>query len=466
MNRCPTARIALCALLLLILPGGLAAAADDLSLNSVLYSAREKSDVDFKVTERAPKAKLEGTVRVESNQAVIELSYSKLEPALLFGGDVNAWVVWAVTPDGLAENLGELPVREDRSGTARFSSPHLNFAMLVTAEPFPGVRRPSDLMVFISQPVDSKYVRNSPTALPELRAGTPRDVESIADLRYEDKTPVELLQARKALDLLTRNGGDKHAPQATQDARVALAQATDAYEGRVGSKGDVPEYARRAIVSSTVAARELIKALETQRAEEQDAKRQAQLDALGQQATQAEKRRAETAATLAEVDRQRDLLEAETARLNSEKAQLQRERDQLAQRLSGALGRVSKTEQTGRGLVLSLSGGVLFDTGKSALKTTAKIALAKLAGILLMIPETRIQVEGHTDDVGSPETNQKLSLARAQSVTTFLQEQGVEDTRMAAQGLGPSTPVAPNDSAENRARNRRVEVIFAERHAR
>jgi outer membrane protein OmpA-like peptidoglycan-associated protein len=324
-------------------------------------------------------------------------------------------------------------------------------------------------VAFISKPVESKYVRNASIPLTDLRTGAARDVESIADLRYEDDTPVELQQARKALDLLVRNGGDKHATKATQDARVALAQATDAYEGRVGKKSDVPEYARRAIVSSTEAARQLIKTLEAQRAEEQDAQRQAQLDTLGQQATQAEqgrlvaeRQRAEVSATLAEVDRQRDALEAETARLNAEKARLQRERDQLSQRLSGALGRVAKTEQTGRGLVLSLSGGVLFDTGKSALKTGAKVSLAKLAGILLMIPDARIQVEGHTDDIGSEATNQKLSLERAQSVVAFLQDQGVEATRMTAQGLGPTKPVAPNDNSENRAKNRRVEVIFAE----
>lgn len=467
MNHRMTIRLGLAALFLLLSAGARVSAAE-LSLNSVLYSGQENSDVEFQTTDRAPKALLKGSVKIEGNQAMIGLSYSKLEPALLFGGEVNAWVVWAITPDGVSQNLGELPVREDRSGDARFSTPNLNFAMIVTAEPFPGVRRPSDLVAFLSKPVKGRYVKNAPISFKDVRTGTKRDVESIATLQYEDKTPVELQQARKALELLTRNDAAKYAPRATEDARVALAQANDAYEGRVGKKSDVPELARRTVVSATQAARETIKAIEAQQAGEQEATRQAQLDSLGQQATEAdkarqmaEKQRAETAAALAEVDRQRQALEAETSRLNVEKGDLQRERDQLAQRLSGALGKVAQTEQSGRGLVLSLSGGVLFDTGQSVLKNEAKVALAKLTGILLMITEAKIQVEGHTDNVGSDETNQKLSLARAQSVVGFLQEQGVEGNRMTAKGLGPTAPVAPNDDSENRAKNRRVEVIFA-----
>ncbi len=466
MNKGTTTRLGV-SILLLLSAGALAAAAD-LSLNSVLYSGRENSKVDFQTTDRAPKARLTGSIEIMNNQAMIELNYSKLEPALLFGGDVNSWVVWAITPDGLIQNLGELPVREDRSGDVRFTSPNLNFAMIVTAEPFAGVRRPSDLVAFVSRPVKGKYVLNATAPFANLRMGTKRNVESIAALTYKDKTPVELAQARLALDLLTRNDSAKYAPKATEDARIAVAQANDAYEGRVGKKSDVPELSRRAIVSAGQAARETIKGMEAKQAGEQEASRQAQLAALGVQASEAEKGRkaaevqqAQTAASLAEVDRQRKLLAAETVRLNDEKNRIQAERDVLAKRLAGALGKVAQTDQTGRGLVLSLSGGVLFDSGKSVLKTGAKVSLAKLTGILLMIPQATIQVEGHTDNVGADAANMKLSLDRAQSVVAFLQEQGVDASRMKATGLGSGTPVAANDTAENRSKNRRVEVIFA-----
>jgi outer membrane protein OmpA-like peptidoglycan-associated protein len=444
------------------------AAAADLTLNTTLYSGKESSKVTFETTDRAPKAKLEGSIEVKGNQALIELDYSKLEPALLFGGDVNTWVVWAITPDGHIQNLGELPVRDDRSGDAHFSSPNLNFALIVTAEPFAGVRKPSDLVAFISQPVKSQFAQNGTVPLTSLRMGTKRNVETISGLEYKDKVPVELAQARLALDILNRNDAAKYAPGATDNAKVALAQANDAYAGRVGKKSDVPELSRKAIDSATQAARETIKAMETKQAEEQEATRQAQLAALGVQINEADQGRkaaetqqAQTAATLAEVDQQRKLLAAETVTLTAEKNRMQAERDALARRLSGALGKVAHTDQTGRGLVLSLSGGVLFDTGQSVLKTGAKVSIAKLSGILLMIPDASIQVEGYTDNVGSDASNIKLSLDRAQSVVAFLTDQGVDASRMKATGLGSATPVAANDNAADRAKNRRVEVVFA-----
>ena len=457
-----------CVGILILLSAGVIASAADLPLNSVLYSGQEKSKVAFETTDRAPKAKLEGSIEVKATQAMIEISYSKLEPALLFGGDVNSWVVWVITPDGLIQNLGELPVRDDRSGDAQFTSPNLNFAMMVTAEPFPGVRRPSDLVAFVSQPVKGKYLKNAPISFTNVRMGTKRSVESIAGLTYKDKTPVELAQARLGLELLTRNDAATYAPKATEDARIAVAQANDAYEGRVGKKSDVPELSRRAMASTAQAARETIKGMEAKQASELEAGRQAQLAALGMQASEAEKGRkaaeaqqAQTATALAAADTKRQLLEAETVRLNNDKNRIQAERDALARRLSGALGKVAQTDQTGRGLVLSLSGGVLFDTGKSVLKTGAKVSLAKLTGILLMIPDATIQVEGYTDNVGADAANMKLSLDRAQAVVSFLQEQGVEASRMTATGLGSATPVAANDTPDNRAKNRRVEVIFA-----
>jgi len=128
------------------------APAADLTLNAVLYPDDQKTDVTFQTTDRAPKAKLTGTVRPQQGQSQIEISWKKLEPALLFGGDVNCWVLWTITPDGTAQVLGELPVRQDRSGDATFSSPFKNFALVVTAEPLPVVRRLSDLVAFVSLP--------------------------------------------------------------------------------------------------------------------------------------------------------------------------------------------------------------------------------------------------------------------------------------------------------------------------
>ena len=102
---------------------------------------------------------------------------------------------------------------------------------------------------------------------------------------------------------------------------------------------------------------------------------------------------------------------------------------------------------------------VLFDTGSSTLKPGAREKLAKISGILLAHPGLTLQIEGHTDSVGSDDFNQQLSERRADSVRDFLASQGVGATSMTAKGFGKTQPVASNDNAEGRQRNRRVELV-------
>ena len=158
---------------------GAAAHAADVALNAVLYPDGQKTDVKFITTDRAPKAMLSATVKPEQGQSWVDVKWSKLEPALLFGGDVNCWVLWTVTPDGTAFSQGELPVREDRGGTARFSVPFKQFAMMVTAEPFPIVRRPSTLVAFLSEPTKSKIAKNSFAAKQRVQETSRRKPEQV-----------------------------------------------------------------------------------------------------------------------------------------------------------------------------------------------------------------------------------------------------------------------------------------------
>ena len=128
---------------------------------------------------------------------------------MLFGGDINCYVLWTVTPDGTAMSQGELPVRQDRSGNGRFAVPFKSFALMVTAEPFPIVRRPSTLVLFTSNPTDSKRAKNGTVTFSGFRADTKHDQQSIAALKYTEKTPVELEQARKAVQLMDRFEAEK-----------------------------------------------------------------------------------------------------------------------------------------------------------------------------------------------------------------------------------------------------------------
>ncbi|HKP76673.1 MAG TPA: OmpA family protein, partial [Longimicrobiaceae bacterium] len=115
--------------------------------------------------------------------------------------------------------------------------------------------------------------------------------------------------------------------------------------------------------------------------------------------------------------------------------------------------------QEGNRLVATLGGNVLFDTNSSVLKPQAIAALQELkASMIDPSPGARITVDGHTDDVGADADNQRLSEARAQSVVRWLTEHGVNASRITAHGYGETHPASPNDSAANRAKNRRIEI--------
>src|SRR5207244_13004611 len=104
---------------------------------------------------------------------------------------------------------------------------------------------------------------------------------------------------------------------------------------------------------------------------------------------------------------------------------------------------------------------VLFDTGQFTLKPTAREQLAKIAGIILAHPGLKIEVEGHTDSVGSDSFNQVLSEKRANAVRDFMVQQGISPAIITSQGLGEGDPVASNDSPAGRQMNRRVEMIVS-----
>lgn len=111
-------------------------------------------------------------------------------------------------------------------------------------------------------------------------------------------------------------------------------------------------------------------------------------------------------------------------------------------------------------MVITLSGEVLFASGESALLPGAMLKLNEVADALTKSnPDSKITVEGHTDSQGKPQFNQELSLKRAQSVRDYLVSRGIASDRITAQGMGSQRPIAPNNNAEGRANNRRVEIV-------
>jgi outer membrane protein OmpA-like peptidoglycan-associated protein len=151
-------------------------------------------------------------------------------------------------------------------------------------------------------------------------------------------------------------------------------------------------------------------------------------------------------------------MEDESTEKRALNAKDEKERAELRIQVRQQLNRFLETEDTARGLIVSLS-DALFDTGQSSLRPGAREKLAKIAGILLAHPELTIHVEGHSDSVGEDDYDQKLSENRANAVRTFLVSQGVDGNTITAKGFGKTMPVATNDTAPGRRQNRRVELV-------
>jgi outer membrane protein OmpA-like peptidoglycan-associated protein len=122
------------------------------------------------------------------------------------------------------------------------------------------------------------------------------------------------------------------------------------------------------------------------------------------------------------------------------------------------LAQIAETRRTEEGILVSLKGDILFDTGKANLKPDASERVNKIAEILAKYPEDRIVVIGHTDNVGNNEINQRLSENRANAVKVALLSQGVPAENITVVGMGKSQPIASNNTPEGRAKNRRVEL--------
>jgi outer membrane protein OmpA-like peptidoglycan-associated protein len=151
-------------------------------------------------------------------------------------------------------------------------------------------------------------------------------------------------------------------------------------------------------------------------------------------------------------------LAAQQKQLETER-QLRLESERRAAESLASLERIASVKKDGRGVVITLPGGVLFATGKSELLATAKAKLTEVAGALTKDPQAKIVVEGHTDSRGADNMNQELSAKRAEAVKSFLVSKGVSPDNISSDGFGETRPIADNESPEGRANNRRVEIV-------
>jgi outer membrane protein OmpA-like peptidoglycan-associated protein len=466
--------LSLAALTLLIASTALTAA--EVKLTALTLQSGKTIEINFGKTPRAPK-----------------LDYQRMEPAVLFAGDISAFVLWAVTPDGTTENLGEVVAdKKNASGTVQGYTGKKVFALMVTAEPFATVTRPTELVVFVSGEVQGMGIANTAFNFKDFTTDYKGALDSISGVQYNDPTPAAVRQAKKALEIAEKLNAAAVNPKALSQAQAAFAKA----QASAKDKKAMADQARVAAQLASQAIKDTVKANEAKAAAEAESKRQAEKAALVERATTAEGESERIAKELKEVETQRQALAAETAnlarlteklaaekdalaneknsiiaerdalkaekdRLAADRDAIKKERDELAGMLKGALSSVAETTETARGVIVSLS-GILFDVGKATLKQASQLSVAKLAGILMVFPNMNLSIEGYTDSTGSADLNMRLSMDRARSVYEFLMTQGISNARMKYQGFGPENPVAPNDTEANRAKNRRVEVVLTQ----
>lgn len=478
-----------------------AATATDLILNQVTFPERKEIDLEFSRDQRAPMAELKAEVEYQEGQALIDLKLRQMKPAILFGGDVTSYVLWAIDRGGTVENLGELWVRSN-SENIDFSTGQKAFAMMVTAESHPLVSRPSELVLFTSNVPPAKKAPSEQFVFTDLAPAPKTEYTSIANVGWNESENLDVRQAEKAYELAVDAGASDYAASLMRRAHITLAQARNlATKGRTSK--EAIDYSRRSVALSSEALQTTERKKEAARLEAEIAARKAEMEALESRAAEAETNAeaakaafADATAALDDAARQRTAAEAavmaaqqELERLNQEKAQLEQEKMQLEQektqieqdkaalqqsvanlaeekqqlssRLQGALSMVAETRESARGTIVNLP-DILFDTNESTLKPEAKIVIAKLAGILLILPDLNLRIEGHTDSTGNPSYNQTLSEKRAASVRDFLAQQNISMNRMIAVGYGLDRPVADNSTKEGRAKNRRVEIVIAE----
>jgi outer membrane protein OmpA-like peptidoglycan-associated protein len=463
--------------------------------------------VSFQGTELMQGASAEAEVENRNGRMEIKVKCAGFQDATKFGLEYLTYVFWAVSPQGRAQNLGEVVVKNG-SGELKALTDMQTFGMIVTAEPYFAVTQPGNMVVLEAatpaggrvEDVDAKF---------ELLG---RGVYSSSNTRIDNaifgidpKTPRELFEARNAMRIARNAGADKYAAATLAKAEQQMAAAEEAYHSKRDKK--TVESAARDVVETAEEARVMaVKqkaeeeaqakiAADKKAAEEREAKaradaqaelqrrqaaEQARIEAeqARQQAEQAkaeaermkqeaEKAAAEAAAQKAEADKarqaaleQQKLAEAEADKARQAAAKAEAEKAQLRAQLLEQLNSILQTRDSARGLIVNMS-DVLFDTGSSTLKPGAREKLAKISGILLAHRGLTLQIEGHTDSVGGDEFNQQLSERRSDSVRDYLAEEGVPASSMTAKGFGKTQPVASNDTPEGRQRNRRVELVVS-----
>jgi len=484
------------------------------TIQAVNYRTKGSTHINFRGTALMPQGTGEAKIGNKSGAITIDAKFDNLSAPSQFGSPYLTYVLWAITPEGRANNLGQLILEGKRSKLATTTQLQ-TFGLIVTAEPDFGVTAPSEDVVLENiVRADTQGQVDAVEAKYELLQRGRYDSAQLPPMQGSPKVPLDLLEARNAMRIAKLRQADKYAADSWAKAMDALNRAED-YESRKQRKS-VPTAARDAVQGFEDAITIGMKRREDERlAQERQAAAEREAQAKAEQATEKAQRAEAEKQTLeaqlaaakdaqarteaqaqqqqAQVQAQQAELAAEQAREAAEKAQLDatqesqaraaaqaqqlqaeaqaeqaretaskavQEQQELRATLLAQFNRILETHDTPRGLVVNI-GDVLFATGKYDLRPEARERLAKLSGIVLAHPGLKLAIEGYTDNVGSEQFNQTLSEHRASGVRQYLVDQGLDADSVTATGFGMSSPVADNGTAAGRQKNRRVEIVIS-----
>ena len=445
-------------------------------LDAVNYFNRSGSThVNFDGTNLLPSVKGDAKVNAVTGKTEISAHFEGFTPATGFGAEYLTYVLWAISADGRPQNLGELELSGNKA-SLNVTSSFQAFGMIVTAEPYYAVSQPSDVVVAqnvfsdktngVLQQVNVHY-QLLPKGLYAPTSGSKSIEFPITDREH---TPLALYEAYNAQRIAKSVGADQYAADIMAEVATDLRNAQDIQNNKHRDVKMEFTYARSATQRAEDARIVTLRKEQEQRQQEaQDAKLKAQQEAQQSQ-MQASNARAEAdaaAAAQAQAEAAKAKADAEAAEARAQAQQAQQQAQSAQQeaaatreKLRAQLNSVLATTESARGLIVNL-GDVLFDTGRYTLKPDAQIALAKVSTILTIYPDLKVQVEGYTDSVGSDDYNQKLSENRANAVHDFLIKNGVPAANVTAVGYGKADPVASNDTADGRKKNRRVNLVVS-----
>ena len=440
------------------------------TVQAVSYPNNTSSSIDFTGTPLLPFAK--GQAKVENKKGVITIQaeLQKMTPANTLGAEFLTYVLWAITPEGRARNLGEFQLSGDKSKlTVTTQLP--NFAMIVTAEPYFAVTYASEEVVLQGVPGSDTKGQITPVVAQLLSRSTYHESQ-LQPLTIDPKVPLIVYEAQNALRIAKLQGAEKYAPNAWATAQQAQAQMEDyiarkqknpiltAARSATQQAEDARSIAVKAEAEEKVAQAKQAEADRVAAAAQREAELKAQQAADAQRSAEAEALAAKEAQARADAEAAKKQADEAAQKSAAEAARAVEAQRQLRAQLLAQLNAVLQTVDTPRGLVVTMA-DVLFASGKYELSQPASLALAKMSGVILAHPGLSLNIAGYTDSTGGDQFNLKLSGQRADEVRTFLVQQGLNPATVTAMGMGPADPVASNDTAVGRQQNRRVEIVVS-----